>query len=556
MTSLRCGSEPGAVEPGGRLRPFARPFARSFRGGALRAALCLLCLGAAAEARAQGPNDPDEPADSPQGVIDAWAEAVSDSLSPRWVGPRVPWPDMPPRPASAGVLRSSLHPVAVQVGPGVGPEQAEATLAALELAHGWMERHAWPLPPPDGGHGGTAEFDLYLRDDAISLEAPTAEPAAAPSDPAPPEAAPAEPASPVDEGAVAADPPAPGEGLDPSASPPLGPRRLVTVSYDAPLLVGGLDAAPSFAVLDASVAPSRLTSCVVSAYAQAALLGTDPAEASAWRIATGDYIAWLVTGHFGCSDEGVSRHQQQSWRTWIGSEPDSGEGGALFLAMLSARTDGLTGNFIRDLWQGASQLTWEGSQLRAAPDMWQVVYTVMEVGQDPLDRLLEEMGVARYFAGDDVRRRAAPIGALAELPVDAAVPVLGRAAYEDLPRRFEPHGLELEPYGSAYVVVDTEGAPAGSLLRIWLRGEYGVGWSLTAVRLAADGTARGRVRAPVRFRNSRSYIPLELTDEDTASVLLVVTNLGLRLMDADEPDDQVRSFRLILDRGPAIAGAD
>jgi hypothetical protein len=31
-------------------------------------------------------------------------------------------------------------------------------------------------------------------------------------------------------------------------------------------------------------------------------------------------------------------------------------------------------------------------------------------------------------------------------------------------------------------------------------------------------------------------------------VVLVITNLGARLVDADEPDDQVRTFELIVDK--------
>ncbi len=82
----------------------------------------------------------------------------------------------------------------------------------------------------------------------------------------------------------------------------------------------------------------------------------------------------------------------------------------------------------------------------------------------------------------------------------------------------------------------------------WLRGEYGVGWALSAVRLAADGQERGRVRAPVRPRTPRSYIPLELPYGETAKVVIVVTNMGARLVDADEPSDLARAFRLVLDK--------
>jgi len=438
----------------------------------------------------------DDEEETAQGSIDAWAEAMAQSMAPRWGGPEVEWPMPSSRPDAAGVLRSFERPVNVHVGGRVSAERAARALSALELAHDYLAEHAWPVPTPDGGRGGTAGFDLYLLPGAT----------------------------------------------------PTGPT--VRPSHDVPHVHDGFDAVVPFVTVDDhQMVDSRIEGCVVSAYVQAALLGADPAEARSWRVATGDFLAWLLTGHFGCGDEGVVEQQQQSWRTWIGSGEASGEGGALFLAMLSARTDGLTGDFIRDLWTAAPQRSWNDDRLRAAPDMWQVVNAVMEVGQDPLQRFLEEVAISRYFSGPSSRSEQAPLRLLRGLPEDAAVPIQGRAAFGDLPRRFEPHGLELEPYGSAYLELDTSEAPAGSQLRIWLSGELGVGWALSAVRLGADGVERGRVRAPVR-RHPRSYIPVELTDDETHKVVIVVTNMGGRLVDADDPDDQVRSFRLILDRGP------
>lgn len=451
-------------------------------------------------ASAQDETPPDEGTE-PDTMVDEFADAMVEAFAPRWVGPRVEWPERIERPPSTGPLRSSIHPVNVHLGAGASAPMAADALAALEEAHAWLERGGWPTPIPDGGAGGTAGFDLYLS------------------------------------------------GVDRPRDEPF--RRYARVSWDAPLAWGGTDAVTSFAVVDPDAgAPSQLRPCVISAYVQATLLGVDPAEAPAWREATGDYVAWLLTGRFGCSEEGLALHQRESWRTWIGDAARSGPGGALFLAMLSARTDGLSGRFIRDLWSGAPQLTWEGDQLRAAPDMWQVVRLVMEVGDDPLYRLLEEFAVARWFVGPPERSAGAPLAFLQSLPQGATVPALGRVAWDELPRRFEPHELELEPWGSAYLLVDTSEAPPESQLRIWLRGEMGVGWSLIAVRLAEDGSERGRVRAPVRPLNPRSYIPLELTDGQTAKVLIVVTNMGARLVDADGPDDQVRSFRMILDTGP------
>jgi hypothetical protein len=447
-------------------------------------------------------------------IIDRWAEAMAESISPRWTGPRVPWPHAEPRPPAGGSIASSLHPVHVHAGsPGADAALMNDTLRALERTHEWLEAHDWPTPVPDGGAGGTAGFDLYLVDDVGSA------PGGRWSDEVP---------------------------ADDPSEPLIDYAR---ESMDAPLVWGGLDGAATYVRM--RIDPERVEACAISAYVRAALFSADPAEAASWRLATGDYVAWLLTGSYGCSDDGLVRAQAESWRTWVGERTETGHGGALFLTMLSARTDGLTGDFIRDLWSGAPQHTWEGEGLRAAPDMWQVINRVMDVGDDPLARLLEEMAVARFFIGAD-RDRGAPMLLLRELPDQASVPIAAETSWEDLPRRFEPRSVALEPYGSSYLTVDTRGAPRGGQLQIWLRGEFGVGWSLTAVRLREDGTEAGRVRAPVRPNNPRSFIPLELASTDTARVLIVVTNMGSRLADADEPDDQARAFRVILDRqGPS-----
>ncbi|MBX3272743.1 MAG: hypothetical protein KF729_20950 [Sandaracinaceae bacterium] len=445
----------------------------------------------AAPARAQTPPRGDT-------IIDRWAEAMAAAYARRWAGPTVEWPAPSARPEAAGVVRSREHPVSLHVGPRVSAARADVALGALEAAYDFLATRRWPLPMADAGRGGDGGFDLYL---------------------------------------VEGEP---------------GAARPIAVGYDVDHVHDGLDGAVPFARLDPTEVPDdRLAGCVTSALVQASLLGFDPAEAPSWRIATGDYVAWLLTGHFGCGEEGVVAQQRESARSWIDDDPTSGEGGALLLAALSARADERTGDFIRDLWEAATQRSWDSPRLRAAPDLWQVLNAVMEAGRDPLPRFLEDVGVGRWFAGPEARRRHAPMALFGALPEDAAVPLEGRTRYGELPRRFEPRGLELAPYGSAYVVVDTGDAPAGSLLRIWLRGELGVGWALGAVRVGADGRERGRVRAPVRPLDPRSYIPLELTDAATDHVVIVVTNLGARLVDADEPDDQVRSFRLILDRGPA-----
>jgi hypothetical protein len=243
---------------------------------------------------------------------------------------------------------------------------------------------------------------------------------------------------------------------------------------------------------------------------------------------------------------------------------------------MAARHDGLETEFLRDAWLMARQRTREGEGLRGEPDVVRVLMQASTLAHDPMDRVVESLAVARFFAGAREGVRSRPdIPLLAQLPADAAVPVFGRSSWERLPRTLRPahDAAPLEPWGSAYARIDVRGAPPGSQLRVWLDGEMGTEWSLVAVRLDAAGVERGRTRAPPT-RRARSYIPVELFAEgEPAEVVLVVTNLpdddddrdahagtsrdatiagrvhraGL---DPDVPGDGPHGFRLIVDRGP------
>ena len=91
--------------------------------------------------------------------------------------------------------------------------------------------------------------------------------------------------------------------------------------------------------------------------------------------------------------------------------------------------------------------------------------------------------------------------------------------------------LEIEPTGTYYAVVDVQHAPPGSRLRVFLRGEFGVAWSLAVARLGPSGEELGRMSAPPRRGTPRSYLPVELAP-GTATVLIAVTNLGREPRDA------------------------
>jgi len=407
--------------------------------------------------------------------IERWAEQIIAAQQPRWVGPRVPYPPVSRRPSGTTVVaRSFLAPLAVHASPDVDPERADAALLALEDAYRWLHDRGWPEPWPDGGAGGTIETDLYLV--------------------GPPD---------VDHAAGA--------------------------RVDAPVTWSYFDAATSFAVVDASVPDRAVAPCVASAYAQAALLGQDPAEAPAWRRATGAYVASLVTGAE-CTNA-IEQQRDEPWRSWIDDAAGDGEGGALLLSMVGEREDraGEPGSFARDVWQVARQRTWDGEGLRASPDVWMALAGMLEARGRKVKDLVEDIAVERWIDAPD------------------AAPLVGVARQARLPARLAVSDPPIEPYGSGYALVDVSDPRARSSLRVWLRGEYGVEWSLVVVRLDASGRDKGRTSAPSRERDPRSYLPIDL-DPGVARVLLVATNLSSRLPDADVSDENVRAFRFIVDR--------
>jgi len=423
--------------------------------------------------------------------LQEWSEAIAMGMNQRWEGPRVPEPPPSPRPDLPVAARSWRLPVAVHAGPEVEPERIERALEALEAAAVTLEDGGWGAPLPDGGRGGTGGFDLYLA-----------------------------------------------RGGDHAAS----------AGADAPVAWSFLDAMSSFATVDPEVDDGALAACVADAYAQALLVGIDPAEADAWRRATAAWLAWQATGRWGCEEDVVTQ-QREPWRSWISGAAGGGAGGALLLAMLSARHDRGTGTFVRDVWQLARQRTWDGDELRASPDLWEALEVAVSVAGDDLVESIEDFAVARWFGGAAERESAAPIPIVRALPAGAVVPPHAEIAWDELPEHTREADPPLEPFGSAYMRIDTSEAPDGTVLRIWLRGEYGVRWSLVAVRLGANGRELTRLSAPAR-EEPRSYLVLELMD-DTEEVLIAVTNLSSRRPDADEPDENVRSFKLIASENAA-----
>lgn len=419
--------------------------------------------------------------------IDDWARAFVEETTPRWTGQRVPEPDPTPRPAPLDTVEDPLRLLAAHRGRGASLEATRQALAALGAARDLLSAEGWMTPPLDGELGGTGAFDLYLDGDAT---------------------------------------------------------RPVSAYADGPIAGAYYDGVTAFAVVDAGLDPDALATCVARAYAEALLLSLDPAEAASFRRASATLMAYRVTGRFDC-DDAIQRQQREAWRGWIAGAAGDGAGGAVALGLLSERADGGRGRFLRELWQITRQRTWEGRGLRGAPDLWMAIDRALSLTGSSLKEIAEEVSIARYFVGDAERRRGAAYTFARALPEGAKTTPRDEVPFASLPRYVHNGDDALEPYGSAYALVDVRGAPAGARLRVWLRGEFGVEWSLVAVRLGEDGREIGRMTAPAR-RDPRSYLLLEAL-EGTAKVLLVVTNLSSRLPDADIEDANERSFTLIVD---------
>jgi hypothetical protein len=452
----------------------------------------------------------------------AYAEGIASSRGV-WRGPRVPWPLPEARPSSQVTLHSARWPVSVH---GSGDAH---WVEALDAAYDLLDEQGWPLPPADGGRGETDGFDLYVVS-SLRARAPQ------------------------------------GRDVWPAPDAPDEPVRMSDAYFDVPVFDAALDSGIVFSAVHQDVPRDRYLGCAVQLVAEAGLYAADPAEAPALRHATGAWLAWRLTGAFGCDEEALVRQQRESARAFLDHDDAGASGGAIWLDAISQRHDGGETEFMRNAWTLSRQFTNDAGDMRSEPDVLRVLGQAGLLVHDPLDRVTEQLAVSRYFSG----RGTSDVGILRALNVP--VPVFAEARWSALPRtlRFGETGLEI--WGSAYARVDTSEAPSGSILRVWLQGEPGTEWSLVAVRLDAEGRELGRTRAP-QTRTARGFIPVELA-QGAHEVVLVVTNLpddddrrdsNVALstdshltpyyfragLDLDDVVMMPRTFRLIVDRGPA-----
>jgi hypothetical protein len=423
-------------------------------------------------------------------TIDALARFMAESTTGKQ--PTVPYPE-DERPTAPIASCSIEHAICVHASDDVAAT-AQDWLYEVEAASLLVGELGFPVPRPDAGQGGTFELDVYL--------APM-------------------PAALADGGRRAS-----GE-----VDGPLGGETL-------------LDGATTYARIDPAVLPAQRLPCAVHAIAEAGLRAQDPSENRLASGAVAAFVAYLATGSFGCVDrlEAVQLGPEDGLAA---TDVDAIATLQLALIMISRRHDGGSGEFIREIWQLARQRSASSAALRASPTFFEALDRALKNSGESFEAMTEELAIARYFATRGERDGGSR--ALPALPASISVPVNELEPFAELPAHLPVHEPLLGPLGSSYAHIDTSGAPQGSRLDVWLRGDLGPKLVLTAVRLDAKGREVGRMTAPAR-RVPQSFLPIELSS-DTVSVLLVVTALAedLRTLGREQTEGGF-AFKLILNR--------
>ncbi|MDH5672272.1 MAG: hypothetical protein OEZ06_08990 [Myxococcales bacterium] len=421
---------------------------------------------------------PQPQAQAEDGVFDAWAQWVT--RRGRWAGATTHFPAPLPRPPEQPLRLASMRwPLWVHAAKNLDPERVEAVLGALEYTLDWLDAHGWPLPYPDGGRGQSPGFDVYL--------AP-------------------------------------------------GAARGASAGLDAPIEWSGLDAAATFAVIDADGSRERVERCASAALVQAILLGLDPAEAEHARIASSELVLRTM-GHADGCDVALEADPRAPETPQAGIWGDGEARLAATVAWLDAvsrRHDGHSGDFIRDVWQLARQRSDSGDELRASPSLLEAFDRALANAGESLERSIADAAAGWLMTHSQYHRTVAST----RHTID----------WSRLPRHLPVSEPPLGDFGSATFAIETPGAAEGDRLEVWLRAESDARWALWALRVAADGRELGRVSSPPR-RGGRAFLPVELSAGTAGVRFLVIKYPKRRDGQLGEPGDLEHYFKLIVDRG-------
>jgi hypothetical protein len=382
---------------------------------------------------------------------------------------------------------SWAQPVCVHASRKVPPADVMAALQDLERAAALLTG-ALDLPAPvsDGARGGDPSFDVYL--------VPTSE--------------------------------LPGDAwqLTERDPPELGTR----------------DRASAFARVrqDLSHGCARrhvLTQALVSAVQW----GEDAGESAATREANSAYLAELTAPCALVSAELIDDFQAHPERAISAPSPRVGPGVGLAFpwyldVALGSGTPGVLPLAVAALGSQrtpASRFAWENE-----PDSLDVLRKVLETrpSRPALADLWLDFAIARLFMGarDDGAHlpETAFAGAEGRVRFDWVLP------YATLPRRV-PQITALEPTGSTYLWVGSEGAPSGAQLAFRFEWEAPVPFRWALVRIGTDGQELSRVDVT---SEQKSTVAERVLDDVSglAGVVVVGVNVGdVRASEPFDPDE-------------------
>ena len=292
-----------------------------------------------------------------------------------------------------------------------------------------------------------------------------------------------------------------------------------------------LDAATAFGLIDRNLSNDALPRCALQALSEAGLLARDPAEPAALRRASAQVATLLAEGELGCEPDPHAL-QGAAAHGLLGDDPHAVGAAATWLAWLDRRHQAGSGELVRGIWELGAQRSESPGKLHARPSGWEALARVLESTRETLDADIDEFALLRALSP-----------AALELHGAVPAPLLARFALAKLPAVVSSRE-PLASYGSAFVRVDVSGARPGSQLRVWLRAEPGVRWSLLAAQLDAQERPLAQLSAPPRTL-PESFVPVELTAQ-TRAVLIAVTALPLRRVD-ERPALDEHHFRLTVD---------
>lgn len=276
------------------------------------------------------------------------------------------------------------------------------------------------------------------------------------------------------------------------------------------------DAGVGFATIAVPNSLRDLESCIAQAFIQLSLLSYEPAESDTWRRATASYLAWVLSGQKNMTPDMAAR-RRQSWQGWLHSPSYYDEGDALIWYLLEQHPQTHDGNYTMAMWERSRQKSTKPSCLADTPHLWQAILAERRASGENFEHTMNALSVTRYFSKEINGKPQAISQSSLSLPI--RIPVATHA---------------IEPFGSAYGLLNIDHEHIDKPLQGWLHGEAGVLWSLMAIRLDAQGNELSRISAPVRYE-PKVFLQVEVTPE-TKAVLWILTNLARGAPGYDDPN--------------------